>query len=75
MFGLMLDLCLRELHGNCLLFLITLEENVAGVGEDVEVVDQEYQVQESFEQGKLPPNLHLCYYFQNSYSSNFLEKE
>ena len=52
MFGLMLDLCLLELYGNCLLLLITLEENVAGVGEDVEVVDQEYHVQDSFEQGK-----------------------
>ena len=54
MFGLMLDSCLLELYGNCLIFLLTLEENVAGVGEDVEVVEQEYQVQDSFEQGKLP---------------------
>ena len=34
--------------------LLTLEENVAGVGEDVEVVEQEYQVQDNYEQGKLP---------------------
>ena len=54
MLGLMLDSCLLELYGNCLIFLLTLEENVAGVGEDVEVVEQEYQVQDSFEQGKLP---------------------
>ena len=31
-----------------------LEENVAGVGEDTEVVEQKYPVQDSFEQGKLP---------------------
>ena len=41
-----------------------LEENVAEVGEDIEVVDQEFQVQETFEQGKLPSILQLCYYFQ-----------
>ena len=48
-----------ELYGNCLLLLFMLEENVAGVGEDIEVVDQEYQVQDTLEQGKLPPNLQL----------------
>ena len=47
-----------------MLLLFTLEENVAEVGEDIEVVDQEYQVQETFEQGKLPSSLQLCYYFQ-----------
>ena len=75
MFGLMLDLCLLELYGNCLLLLITLEENVAGVGEDIEVVDQEYQVQDTFEQSKLPPNLQLCWYFQTSYSSKIFWKK
>ena len=50
----MLDSCLLELYGNCSIFLLTLEENVVGVGEDVEGVEQEYQVQDSFEQGKLP---------------------
>ena len=40
-----------------------LEENVAEFQEEVEVVDQGYQVQENFEQGKLPPNLQLCCYF------------
>ena len=50
----MLYSCLLELYRNCLIFLLTLEENIAGVGEDVEVVEQEYQVQDSFEQGKLP---------------------
>ena len=42
------------IYGDCLISLLTLEENVASVGEDVEVVEQEYQVQDSFEQGKLP---------------------
>ena len=46
-----------------------LEENIAEVGEDIEVVDQEYQVQEIFELGKLPPNLQLCLYFRTSYTS------
>ena len=54
MLGLMLDSCLLEWYGNFLILLFTLEETVAGVGEDVEVVEQEYQVQDSFEQGKLP---------------------
>ena len=54
MLGLMLDSCLLELYGNCLILLFTLEDNIVGVGEDVEVVEQEYQVQDSFEQGKLP---------------------
>ena len=63
------------LYGNCLLLLFTLEENVAEVGEDIEVVDQEYQVQDTFEQGKLPPNLQLCWYFQTSYSSKIFWKK
>ena len=54
MLRLMPDSCLLELYGNCSIFLLTLEENVASVGEDVEVVEQEYQLQDSFEQGKLP---------------------
>ena len=54
MLGVMLDSCLLELYGNCLILLFTLEENIAGVGEDVEVVEPEYQVKDSFEQGKLP---------------------
>ena len=73
--GLMLDSCLLELYGNCLILLFTLEENVTEVGEDVEVVEQEYQVQDSFEQGKLPPNLHVCYYFLNSYPSRIFWKK
>ena len=40
-----------------------LEENVAEFEEEVEVVDQGYQVQENFEQGKIPLNLQLCLYF------------
>ena len=68
-------LCLFELYGDCLLLLFTLEENVAEVGEDIEVVDQEFQVQETFEQGKLPSILQLCYYFQMQYYTMVLEKE
>ena len=52
MLGMMLDLCLLEMYGDCLISLLTLEENVVGVGEDVEVVEQEYHNQDSFEQGK-----------------------
>ena len=44
-------------------YVFTLEENVAELVEDIEVVDQEFQVQENFEQGKLPSILQLCYYF------------
>ena len=54
MFDMMLESWLLEVYGDCLLSLLTLEENVAGVGEDTEVVEQEYPVQDSFEQGKLP---------------------
>ena len=45
------------------IFVFTLEENVAEFVEDIEVVDQGFQVQENVEQGKLPPNLQLCCYF------------
>ena len=41
-----------------------LEENVAEFVKEVEVVDQGFQVQENFEQGKLPPILQLCLYFE-----------
>ena len=54
MLGMMLDSCLFEMYGDCLISLLTLEENVAGVGEDVELVEQEFQVQDNFEPGKLP---------------------
>ena len=40
-------------------YVFTLEENVAEFVEDIEVVDQGFQVQENFEQGKLTPNLQL----------------
>ena len=64
------------MYGDCLISLLTLEENVAGVGEDVEVVEQEYQVQDSFEQGKLPLTCIYATIFENSYSSkSFLEKK
>ena len=53
-----------------------LEENVAECEEEVEVVDQGYQVQENFEQGKLPPYLQLCFIFEQGYTSkNFWEKK
>ena len=32
MLGMMLDSCLLEKYGDCLISLLTLEENVAGVG-------------------------------------------
>ena len=54
MLGVMLDSCLLEMYGDCLISLLTLEEKIAGVGEDIEVVEQEYQAPDSFEQGKLP---------------------
>ena len=40
-----------------------LEKKFAEFLEEVEVIDQGFPVQENFEQGKLPPNLHLCLYF------------
>ena len=44
-------------------YVFMLEEIIVDIVEDIEVVDQEYQVQENFEQGKLPSILQLCYYF------------
>ena len=75
MLGLMVDSCLLELYGNCLIFLLTLEENVAGVGEDVEVVEPEYQVKDSFEQGKLPLTCIYATIFEDSYSSRIFWKK
>ena len=68
-------LCLFGLYGNCLLLLFTLGGNIVEVGEDIEVVDQEYQVQETFEQGNLPPNLQLCLYFGTIYTSKIFWKK
>ena len=48
MFGMMLDSCFLEMYGDCSISLLTLEENVAGVGDDTEVDEQEYPVQDSF---------------------------
>ena len=42
------------MYGDCLISLLTLEQNVAGVGEDVEVVEQEYQVQDSLNKASYP---------------------
>ena len=57
---ILLKWCLFECCGNCVYFLIErLEEDVAGVNEEVEFVDQEEQEQGQFvEQGKLPSILH-----------------
>ena len=52
-----------------------LEGNIAEFEEEVEVVDQGYQVQENFEQGKLPSVLQLCYYFQIHLYTMVLEKQ
>ena len=55
---------------------LRLEENDAEFVEEVEVVDQGFQVQENFEQGKLPPKLQLCLYFRTRiHIKDFLEKE
>ena len=55
---------------------LRLEENVAEFVEEVEVIDQGFQVQENFEQGKLPPNLHLCLYFRTKiHIKDFLKKK
>ena len=52
-----------------------LQENVAEFVEDVEVVDQGFQAQENFEQGKLPHNLQLCLYFRTRvHLKDFMEK-
>ena len=57
-------------------YVFMLEENVAEFVEDIEVVDQEFQGQENFEQGKLPPNLQLCCYFPTRlHIKAFWEKE
>ena len=52
-----------------------LEENVAEFVEDLEVVDQGFQVQENFEQGRLPPNLKLCFIFEQGYTSKIFWKK
>ena len=55
---------------------LRLEENAADLVEEVEVFDQGFQVQENFEQGKLPPNLQLCLYFWTEiHLKDFLEKK
>ena len=75
MFDMMLESWLLEVCGDCLLSLLTLEENVADVGEDTEVVEQEYPVQDSFEQGKLPLTCTYATIFKMVYHQEFLEKE
>ena len=76
MLGVMLDSCFIEMYGDCLISLLTLDENVAGVGEDVEVVEQEYQVPDSFEQGKLPLTCIYATIFKiATHQKGFLEKE
>ena len=57
------------------IFVFMLEENVAEFVEDIEVVDQGFQGQENFEQGKLPPNLQLCCYFPKDYTTKLFEKK
>ena len=52
-------------------YVFTLEENVAEVVEDIEVVDQEYQGQENFEQGKLPLSCNYDAIFKYSYTQWF----
>ena len=54
MFDMMLESWLLEVYGDCLLSLLMLEENVVAGGKDTEVVEQEYPVEDSLEQGKLP---------------------
>ena len=54
---------------------LRLEENVADLVEEVEVFDQGFQVQEKFEQGKLPPNLQLCLSFRTRYISKIFWKK
>ena len=65
---------LLEMYGDCLISLLTLEENVAGVGEDVEVVEPEYQVQDSFEPGKLPLTCTYATIFKWYFIKSFLKK-
>ena len=72
MFGLMqcLSACLNCMVIPCF-YVFTLEENASKVVEDIELVDQEYQAQETFEQGKLPSILQLRCYFQIHYTQWF----
>ena len=55
-----LSACLNCMVIACF-YVFMLEENVVEFVEDIEVVDQEFQVQKNFEQGKLPSILQLCY--------------
>ena len=55
--------------------LLTLEENVAGVGEDTKVVEQEYPVQDSFEQGKLPLTCIYATIFKMVFHQEFFSKK
>ena len=75
MLGMMLDSCLLEMYGDCLISLLTLEENMASVGEDVEVVEQEYQVQDKFEPGKLPLTCTYATIFKLATHQKFSGKE
>ena len=56
------------------LFTSRRKKNIAKFEEEVEVVDPGYQVQENFEQGKLPSILQLCYYFSNSFYTQWFWK-
>ena len=69
-----LSACLNCMVIACF-YVFTLEENVTKLAEDIEVVDKEFQVQENFEQGKLPSILQLCSYFQIHLYTMFLEKQ
>ena len=58
------------------MFVFTLEENVAKFVEDIEVVDQGFQVHEKVEQGKLPPYLQTMLISSIKFTyQNFLGKE
>ena len=74
MLGVMLDSCLLEMYGDCLISLLTLEENVAGFGKDVDLFEQEYQVPDSFEQGKLPLTCTYATIFRNTTHQKFSGK-
>ena len=67
--------CMFELYGDCLFLCVHIRRKLAEVVEDIEVVEQEYQVQENFEQDKLPSILKLCYYFQIHLYTMVLEKQ
>ena len=75
MLGVMLDSCLLKMYGDALISLLTLEENVAGVGEDTEVVEQEYHVQDSFEQGKLPLTCIYAIIFKTVFHQEIFSKK